>query len=85
MTMKIIRCGFWEDPLPGVDSHGNHTHVPPLFLSASCCMKLGNAEVTWRVFEGGFFILRMVERKSEGSHKIHDGLSCPELILWERK
>lgn len=40
MTIKIIRCGFWEDPLPGV-THIWTTPTCLACLSASCYTKLG--------------------------------------------
>lgn len=42
MTMKIIWCGFWENPFIGADSLAMTASLP-------LCVPLGDAEVTLRV------------------------------------
>lgn len=42
MTMKIIWCGFWENPFIGADSLAMPASLP-------LCVPLGDAEVTLRV------------------------------------
>lgn len=39
----------------------------------------------WGDFEGGFYVLRMVQQKHAGNNKIYDELPCPDFTLWTRR